>query len=133
MLCVVVYKSVYMRLYKNQQLHVITAVPSTEWQREGVCSKVSFQISATTYNSIVTDSVVKMTLENILLEPTLNSVKGVMIMDNNGARILAKYYDEDIFPNTAAQKKFEKTLFNKTHKVDMDMDLQVIIHLGIQI
>ena len=128
-----VYKSVQMRLYKNQQLHVITAVPSTEWQREGVCSKVSFQIFATTYNSIVTDSVVKMTLENILLEPTLNSVKGVMIMDNNGARILAKYYDEDIFPNTAAKKKFEKTLFNKTHKVDMDMDLQVIIHLGIQI
>ena len=108
-------------------------MPSTEWQREGVCRKVSFQIFATTYNSIVTDSVVKMTLENILLEPTLNSVKGVMIMDNNGVRILAKYYDEEIFPNTAAQKKFEKTLFNKTHKVDMDMDLQVIIYLGIQI
>ena len=58
-----------------------------------------------------------MTLDNVLLEPTLNSVKGIMIMDNNGVRILAKYYDEDIFPNTPAQKKFEKTLFNKTHKV----------------
>ena len=58
-----------------------------------------------------------MTFENVLLEPTLDSVKGVMIMDNNGVRILAKYYDEETFPNTAAQKKFEKTLFTKTHKV----------------
>ena len=60
-----------------------------------------------------------MTLENILLEPTLNSVKGLMIMDNNGVRILAKYYDEEVFPNMAAQKKFEKTLFTKTHKVNI--------------
>ena len=62
-----------------------------------------------------------MTLDNILLEPTLNSVKGVMIMDNNGARILAKYYDAEMFPNTAAQKKFEKTLFTKTHKANAEI------------
>ena len=58
-----------------------------------------------------------MTLENMLLEPTLNTVKGLMIMDNNGVRILSKYYDPEIFPNVAAEKKFEKTLFQKTHKV----------------
>lgn len=56
-----------------------------------------------------------------MLEPTLNSVKGVMIMDNNGARILAKYYDAEMFPNTAAQKKFEKTLFTKTHKANAEI------------
>merc|ERR1712061_584361 len=39
----------------------------------------------------------------------------------NGARILAKYYDEEIFPNTAAQKKFEKTLFTKTHKANAEI------------
>merc|ERR1719510_1982538 len=32
-----------------------------------------------------------------------------MIMDNNGVRILSKYYDPEIFPTVAAQKKFEKT------------------------
>ena len=53
----------------------------------------------------------KMTLDNVLLEPTLNTVKGLMIMDNNGVRILSKYYDPEIFPTVAAQKKFEKTLF----------------------
>ena len=53
----------------------------------------------------------KMTFDNVLLEPTLNTVKGLMIMDNNGVRILSKYYDPEIFPNVAAQKKFEKTLF----------------------
>jgi len=62
-----------------------------------------------------------MTFDNVLLEPTLNSVKGVMIMDNNGARILAKYYDAEMFPNTAAQKKFEKTLFTKTHKANAEI------------
>ena len=62
-----------------------------------------------------------MTFDNVLLEPTLNSIKGVMIMDNNGARILAKYYDEEMFPNTAAQKKFEKTLFTKTHKANAEI------------
>ena len=58
-----------------------------------------------------------MTLENMLLEPTLNTVKGLMIMDNNGVRILSKYYDPEMFPNVGAEKKFEKTLFQKTHKV----------------
>ena len=53
----------------------------------------------------------KMTFDNVLLEPTLNTVKGLMIMDNNGVRILSKYYDPEIFPTVAAQKKFEKTLF----------------------
>ena len=62
-----------------------------------------------------------MTLEDILLEPTLNCVKGVMILDNNGVRILSKYYDDETFPNTAAQKKFEKTLFTKTHKANAEI------------
>jgi len=62
-----------------------------------------------------------MTLDNVLLEPTLNTVKGLMIMDNNGVRILSKYYDPEIFPNVAAEKKFEKTLFQKTHKANAEI------------
>ena len=46
-----------------------------------------------------------MALENVLLEPTLDTVKGILILDNDGKRILAKYYDAESFPNTAAQKK----------------------------
>ena len=30
---------------------------------------------------------------------------------------LFRYYDSESFPTTAAQKKFEKSLFTKTHKV----------------
>ena len=74
-----------------------------------------------------------MTLENVLLEPTLDSVKGVMIMDNNGVRILANYYDDEIFPNTAAQKKFEKTLFTKTHKVNEFRTIKYILRFDLSI
>jgi len=62
-----------------------------------------------------------MTLENVLLEPTLDTVKGILILDNDGKRILAKYYDGESFPNTAAQKKFEKSLFTKTHKANAEI------------
>ena len=41
-----------------------------------------------------------MTLENVLLEPTLDTVKGILILDNDGKRILAKWvvrsYDSHI-------------------------------------
>ena len=62
-----------------------------------------------------------MALENVLLEPTLDTVKGILILDNDGKRILAKYYDAESFPNTAAQKKFEKSLFTKTHKANAEI------------
>ena len=62
-----------------------------------------------------------MALDNVLLEPTLDTVKGILILDNDGKRILAKYYDAVSFPNTAAQKKFEKSLFTKTHKANAEI------------
>ena len=41
-----------------------------------------------------------MTLENVLLEPNLDTVKGILILDNDGKRILAKWdvrsYDSHI-------------------------------------
>ena len=61
-----------------------------------------------------------MTLDNVLLEPTLDTVKALMILDNDGNRILVKYYDNQTFPSVAAQKKFEKSLFTKTHKVMLE-------------
>ena len=62
-----------------------------------------------------------MTLDNVLLEPTLDTVKALMILDNDGNRILVKYYDKETFPTVAAQKKFEKSLFTKTHKVSISI------------
>ncbi|KPJ10997.1 Coatomer subunit zeta-1 [Papilio machaon] len=55
------------------------------------------------------------TMEGSLFEPTLYIVKGMCILDNEGNRILAKYYDKNILTTTKEQKAFEKNLFNKTH------------------
>lgn len=37
-------------------------------------------------------------------------------MDNDGNRILAKYYDKKVFPSVKEQNIFEKKLFNKTSR-----------------
>ncbi|KNC81068.1 coatomer subunit zeta-1 [Sphaeroforma arctica JP610] len=44
---------------------------------------------------------------------SLYSIKAVILMDNDGNRIIAKYYD-DTFPTAKEQLVFEKSLFNKT-------------------
>merc|ERR1719508_41212 len=48
-------------------------------------------------------------------------VKALLILDNDGNRILAKYYDDQTWVGTAAQKKFEKSLFTKTHKANAEI------------
>ncbi|XP_031617290.1 coatomer subunit zeta-1 [Contarinia nasturtii] len=55
-------------------------------------------------------------MEGVLLEPTLFTIKGMCILDNDGNRILAKYYDKNILATVKEQKTFEKNLFNKTHR-----------------
>lgn len=52
----------------------------------------------------------------IFQEPTLYTVKAMVILDNDGNRILAKYYDKNVFPTVKEQKLYEKNLFNKTHR-----------------
>ncbi|XP_029039112.1 COPI coat complex subunit zeta isoform X1 [Osmia lignaria lignaria] len=54
-------------------------------------------------------------------EPTLYTVKGMAILDNDGNRILAKYYDKNVFPTSKEQKTFEKNLFNKTHRANAEI------------
>lgn len=44
------------------------------------------------------------------------TIKGMLILDNDGNRIVAKYYDKNVFPTTKEQKAYEKNLFNKTHR-----------------
>jgi len=48
-------------------------------------------------------------------------VKGMAILDNDGNRILAKYYDDNIFPTIKEQKAFEKNLFNRTHRANAEI------------
>lgn len=42
-------------------------------------------------------------------------------MDNDGNRILAKYYDKNILATVKEQKTFEKNLFNKTHRSNTEI------------
>ncbi|XP_023338420.1 coatomer subunit zeta-1-like [Eurytemora carolleeae] len=56
--------------------------------------------------------------DNVHLEPALETIKAILILDNNGSRILAKYFDTSVLATSVEQKKFEKNLFNKTHKVN---------------
>ncbi|XP_056672828.1 coatomer subunit zeta-2 isoform X2 [Monodelphis domestica] len=55
-----------------------------------------------------------------LQEPSLYTVKAVFILDNDGHRLLAKYYD-DTFPSIKEQKAFEKNVFNKTNRTDSEI------------
>ena len=49
------------------------------------------------------------------------TVKGIAILDNDGNRILSKYYDKNVFPTAKEQKAFEKNLFNKTHRANAEI------------
>uniref|UniRef100_A0A8C4XQA9 Coatomer subunit zeta n=1 Tax=Falco tinnunculus TaxID=100819 RepID=A0A8C4XQA9_FALTI len=55
-------------------------------------------------------------------EPSLYTVKAVIILDNDGDRLFAKYYD-DTYPSAKEQKAFEKNIFNKTHRTDSEIAL----------
>jgi len=42
-------------------------------------------------------------------------VKGMVILDSDGNRILSKYYDQTIFPSVKEEKKFEKQIFTRAN------------------
>ncbi|XP_053564536.1 coatomer subunit zeta-1-like [Bombina bombina] len=61
-------------------------------------------------------------MDAVLQDPSLYTVKAVLILDNDGERLLAKYYDET-YPTVKEQKAFEKNIFNKTHRTDSEIAL----------
>ncbi|XP_074126243.1 coatomer subunit zeta-1 isoform X2 [Sminthopsis crassicaudata] len=61
-------------------------------------------------------------MEALILEPSLYTVKAILILDNDGERLFAKYYD-DTYPSVKEQKAFEKNIFNKTHRTDSEIAL----------
>ncbi|NXW45694.1 COPZ1 protein, partial [Nyctiprogne leucopyga] len=48
-------------------------------------------------------------------EPSLYTVKALLILDSLGQRLLAKYYD-GTFPTAKEQAAFERNIFNQTHR-----------------
>ena len=52
--------------------------------------------------------------------PSLYTVKSIIILDNDGKRIVGKYYD-DQFTTVKEQKDFEKSIFEKTHKANSEI------------
>lgn len=53
-------------------------------------------------------------------EASLYTIKGVAILDNDGERILSKYFD-DTFPTIKEQREFEKSLYNKTSRQNAEI------------
>merc|ERR1719370_2345957 len=62
-----------------------------------------------------------------LLDPTLYCIKGIAILDNDGNRLLAKYYDPTVFSNVKEEKKYEKNLFQKTHRANAELILVSVL------
>ncbi|CAM4811177.1 unnamed protein product [Rotaria magnacalcarata] len=62
-----------------------------------------------------------MVFDNICI-PSLYVIKGIIILDNDGNRLLSKYYSNS-YVTLKEQKDFEKSLFNKTHKGSGDVIL----------
>uniref|UniRef100_A0A3B5LZB1 Coatomer subunit zeta n=1 Tax=Xiphophorus couchianus TaxID=32473 RepID=A0A3B5LZB1_9TELE len=58
---------------------------------------------------------------NSKIEPSLYTVKAVFILDNDGNRLLSKYYDPELYPTMKEQKNFENNVFSKTHKADNEI------------
>ncbi|OQV21459.1 Coatomer subunit zeta-1 [Hypsibius exemplaris] len=56
------------------------------------------------------------------MEPNMYTVKAMLIMDSDGNRLIAKYYD-DTFTTSKEQKGFEKSLFAKTSKASGEIIL----------
>ncbi|XP_066934366.1 coatomer subunit zeta-1-like [Clytia hemisphaerica] len=59
-------------------------------------------------------------MDDRLLEASLYTIKGVAILDNDGERIISRYYDET-FPTVKEQREFEKNLFQKTSRQNAEI------------
>jgi hypothetical protein len=54
------------------------------------------------------------------------TIKGILILDNNGKRIAAKYYTDDL-SDIKKQMAFEANLFQKTSRLNARMDAQIML------
>ena len=64
-----------------------------------------------------------------ILAPSLFTLKGLLILDNKGRRVLAYYYDPEVLSTQKEQSTFERKLFKKTSKTNVE----VLLHEGLPI
>ena len=57
------------------------------------------------------------------LIPSLKTIKGICILDNDGKRVVSKYYDtnDDTFATVKDQKVFEGKVFKATEKANSEI------------
>lgn len=55
------------------------------------------------------------------MEPSLYVIKAILVMDNDGKRLIAKYYDPKTFPDIKTQREFESSLFKRTYKTNNEI------------
>ena len=72
------------------------------------------------------DTLHKLPCGMYLQAPTLYTVKGILILDNDGERVWANYYDPNIFPTRKEQRTFEKSLFSKTAKANAEVCVVIV-------
>ncbi|XP_040291580.1 coatomer subunit zeta-2 isoform X1 [Bufo bufo] len=59
---------------------------------------------------------------HLLQDPTLYTVRAVIILDQDGHRLVAKYYD-CTFPSLLEQQEFERKIFQKTQRPESEVIL----------
>ena len=52
---------------------------------------------------------------------SLYSVKAILVLDNDGKRLISKYYDNITFPSKENQLNFESKLYEKTNRSDAEI------------
>jgi len=60
-------------------------------------------------------------IDSDTINASMFCIKGVAILDQNGKRIFAKYFDVDTLDTAKKQKEFEIKLHNKTHKANAEI------------
>lgn len=97
---------------------MFTLIPTLEW----LCPFCPSPLGSHTHKHTILNNYHTLQLSHHLpQEPTLYIIKGIAILDNDGNRLLAKYYDPSVFPGVKEERKFEKDLFQKTHRANAEV------------
>ena len=67
---------------------------------------------------------IDMIFSDPLQPPSLFTLKGFLVLDSHGRRVLAHYYDPDCLATTQSQNAFERKLFRKTAKTNVEVLIQ---------
>jgi Clathrin adaptor complex small chain len=60
-------------------------------------------------------------------QPLLPLIKCILILDEDGGRVSAKYYNKAEFPDHASQTDFEAKLWKKTKNVNARVEADIVL------